>query len=138
MGKSNPSTPTSQKPKSGSPFCIRFTKKERAKLEHAAANLHLSTYIRSILFNRELPPAPSRRQNPIKDHKELAKLLALLGQSRIASNIHQLAKAANSGSLPVNVDVLQSLEDAVQAIRMMRSMLMKALGLQPRGKDDDT
>ena len=43
--------------------------------------------------------------------KLLAKLLGVLGKSRIANNINQLAKAANSGSLPVNEEVLQSIND---------------------------
>ena len=54
----------------------------------------------------------------------------MLGQSRLTSNINQLAKATNSGSLPVNQDVLQSLEESVQAIRWMRETLSGASGLQ--------
>ena len=55
-------------------------------------------------------------------------MLGALGQSRIASNINQLAKTANSGSLPVNKEVLEGLNDAVDAIRWMRETLILYLG----------
>ena len=119
--------------KQPSPFCIRFTKQERKTLEQAAGDRALGAYIRWLLFKDELPAIRTRNKKPVKDHKLLAELIALLGQSRIASNINQLAKAANSGSLPVNRDVLQSLEESVQAIRWMRETLIGALGLQAQG-----
>lgn len=75
----------------------------------------------AILQNGVRPPA-SRRPR-IQDQKLLAKLLGTLGKSRIANNINQLAKAANSGSLPVKEEVLQTLNDAVTAIRSMRDSL---------------
>lgn len=117
---------------SNKPFCMRLNEEERKKLEQAASGVHLSKYIKSILFGRDLPQITRRSIKPVKDHHELAKLLALLGQSRIASNINQLAKAANSGSLPVNADVLRSLDEAARSILTMRSMLMKALGFKEK------
>ncbi|MEJ2681299.1 MAG: plasmid mobilization relaxosome protein MobC [Gammaproteobacteria bacterium] len=47
---------------------------------------------------------PARKKRPIKDIKALSQVLAELGQSRIANNLNQLAKASNTGSLPVNRD----------------------------------
>ena len=115
---------------SGKPFCIRLSDIERSTLENAANGIHLSKYIKSVLFDRELPQVKRRNTTPVKDHQKLAKLLAELGKSRIASNLNQLAKAANSGSLPVTPDVLKALNDAAQAILSMRFMLMQALGLK--------
>lgn len=112
-----------------SPFCIRFTEQERKSLEQAAGDRALGAYIRWLIFKDELPAIRTRNKKPVKDHKQLSELIAVLGQSRIASNINQLAKAANSGSLPVNQDVLQSLEESIQAIRWMRETLIGALGL---------
>lgn len=60
---------------------------------------------------------------------ELTKLLGVLGQSRISQNINQLAKAANSGSLPVNHEVIEELNDACRAIRFVRETLIKAIGI---------
>ena len=87
------------------PFSIRLTKEERKSLEKAAAGRPLAAYIRWLIFRKgmsEMPKKSTRGETADKDHKEIAKLLGALGKSRIASNINQLAKAANSGSLPVN------------------------------------
>jgi len=120
------------KKKLTSPFCMRFTHEERKTLELAAGNRPLAAYIRWLIFKEEIPMARTRGKKPIKDHEKLAKLLAMLGQSRIASNINQLAKAANTGSLPVNDEITQSLNEAVAAIRWMRENLIKAMGLKPQ------
>ena len=53
----------------------------------------------------------------------------------IASNINQLAKAANSSLLPVNDEVVQSLHDAVAAIRWMRDTLIEGMGLKPQSQE---
>ena len=54
----------------------------------------------------ELPKKRTRETKADPDRQELAKLLGKLGKPRISQNINQLAKAANSGSLPVNHEVL--------------------------------
>ena len=67
----------------------------------------------------------------MKDYQALARVQAELGQSRLASNLNQLAKAANSGSLEVSPDTEKALQDACSDIKWMRYMLMQALGLEP-------
>lgn len=118
-----------------SPFCMRFTDDERKTLELAAGDRSLSAYIRWLIFGDDIPKNRTRGKKPVKDQKELAKLLSLFGQSRIANNINQLAKAANSGSLPVNMDVLKSLNEASRSVSWIRSTLTKALGLQESSED---
>ncbi len=126
------------------PFSMRFTEDERRCLKIAAAGRPLAAYIRWLIFKEDMPELPKIRtkdKSPVKDHKNLAKLLGALGQSRIANNINQLAKAANSGSLPVNQDIIKALTDAAQSIQWMRSTLIKGMGLKPQGgnteKTDD-
>ncbi len=123
---------------------MRFTKEERKALELAAAGRPLAAYIRWLIFKEEMPETmpkmPKKRtrgEAASPDHKEIAKLLGALGQSRIASNINQLAKAANSGSLPVNHDVLHSLNEAVESVHWMRHKLIKALGLKPQRQTEE-
>lgn len=118
-----------------SPFCMRFTDDERKTLELAAGDRPLSAYIRWLIFGDDIPKNRTRGKKPVKDQKELAKLLSLFGQSRIANNINQLAKAANSGSLPVNMDVLKSLNEASHSVSWIRNTLTKALGLQESTED---
>ncbi|MEJ2755984.1 MAG: plasmid mobilization relaxosome protein MobC [Gammaproteobacteria bacterium] len=67
----------------------------------------MGAYIRERLLNGEEAPRKKpkkRKKRPIKDIKALSQVLAELGQSRIANNLNQLAKASNTGSLPVNRD----------------------------------
>ena len=115
------------------PFSIRFTDEERKSIEKAAAGQPLSSFIKDIL--REALPSLIKKRTAGKplhiDQKSLAQLLGALGQSRISSNINQLAKAANSGSLPVNQEVLSALKEAVSNVHWMRETLIKALGLKP-------
>ncbi len=85
----------------------------------------------------ELPKKRTRGESVSHDHKQLAKLLGALGKSRIASNINQLAKAANSGSLPVSKEIIKALNESVAAIRWMRETLIKGMGIKPQSKDGD-
>lgn len=119
------------------PFSVRLNEQERHELQELAAGQPLGQFIRDAILRRGMRPAPSRKP-AITDQKLFAKLLGTIGQSRIASNINQLAKAANSGSLPVNKEVLEGLNDAVDAIRWMRETLIKAMGLKPQSEADLT
>lgn len=119
------------------PFSMRFTIDERRALELAAAGRPLASYIRWLIFKEDMPELPKRRTretaaNP--DRQELAKLLGTLGKSRISQNINQLAKAANSGSLPVNQEVIEELNDACKAINWLRDTLIKAIGLKSQSE----
>ncbi|MBL4680601.1 MAG: plasmid mobilization relaxosome protein MobC [Pseudomonadales bacterium] len=118
------------------PFSIRFTFEERAKLDELSEGVPLGKFIKECLFKLAMRPDASARL-PIQDKKLIAKLLGLLGKSRIANNLNQLAKAANSGSLPVNDEVQKALMEAADAILWMRDTLIQALGLKPvRAKQD--
>ena len=118
------------------PFSLRFTRDERAQLDKDAAGMSLGAYIRSRLFNNSLPKRRTRNKHPIKDHQELAKVLAELGRSLLANNLNQLAKAANSGSLDVTPETDKALQLACSDIRWMRHVLMTALGLTPENRHD--
>lgn len=115
------------------PFSLRLTFEERARLERDAGDMPLGAYIRSRLFDQ---PATDRRpwqiKRPVKDKQALASLLGELGKSRIANNLNQLAKAANSGSLPVDQDVNRAILESCNSIQAMRNLLLTALGLKPK------
>ena len=112
------------------PFSLRLTFEERSALEKSAGNRPLGAYIRSKLFKGEEAPRKrrTRTRKPLKDEKALGELLGKLGKSRLASNINQLAKAVNSGSLPVTPDTEKALQKACDDVRSMRILLMQALG----------
>ena len=111
------------------PFSLRLTFGERAALEKAAAGMSLGAYIRSRLFVGNLPPRRTRGKFPVKDHTALGKVLGELGRSRLANNLNQLARAANSGSLPVTPDTEAELRRACAEVRQIRADLISALGL---------
>lgn len=112
-------------------FSVRLSAEQRRELEAHAGVLPLGEYIRSRLFSGELRGKPVRRHpRPVNDHKALAEVLARLGASRLSSNLNQLAKAANSGALPVTPETEEALQQACRDIAAMKAMLMTALGLK--------
>jgi len=113
------------------PFSVRFTEAERARLAEEAAGVPLGSHIKNRLFGEA---APIRRRGPalkVHDRRSLAQALALLGRSRISSNLNQLAHAANIGALPVEPETEAELLAAVHGVQEIRRLLMSALGLQP-------
>ena len=82
-------------PKGSSPLTLRMTADERAKLEELAAGMTLSAYVRACVFAQETKRRKRRPRTVVEDKKAAAEALALLGQSRIASNLNQLAHHAN-------------------------------------------
>jgi len=118
------------------PFSIRFTEDERAYLDRAAGTLSLAAYIRLKLFSEAENPPPKRRKLTRKQHSPSAELAVLghmlggLGQSRLASNLNQIAKAANMGALPVTPELEKELAEACAAIKAMRRDLTRALGIK--------
>jgi Bacterial mobilisation protein (MobC) len=121
-----------------SPFTLRLTFEERAQLERDAAGLSLGAYVRSRVFDTTRAAPRRRGKFPVKDQKALASVLAMLGQSRFANNLNQLARAANTGSLVMTPDTEATLKGACRDIASIRHMLMVALGLADAndGKSD--
>jgi hypothetical protein len=84
-----------------------------------------------ILTKGELAfrPRQRRAKTPVKDHEAFARVLAALGQSRIANNLNHIAKAVNIGTLPVTPETEQDIREACSSVSAMRRHLMNALGL---------
>ena len=113
-----------------SPFSVRLTPCERAQIEQAAGDMPLGVYVRSVLLGERGQRRRNAKKAPVQDQRALAEVLARLGQSRLSSNVNQLAKAANSGSLPVNPDTEVAIKTACAELKTMRRLLMSALGLR--------
>lgn len=116
------------------PFSLRLTKNERARLEQDAGETPLATYIKFRLFNGLPDLATYRVRRPsgrsATDTQLIAKLLAALGEARLANNLNQLAKAANMGTLDVSKDTEKELLAACAEVRAIRADLVAALGLK--------
>lgn len=109
------------------PFSLRLTFEERARLEELAGDMPLGSYIKEKLFDRPLRKR-ARLRRPVKDEQSLAKLLGMLGQSRIANNLNQIARAVNIGTLPVTPETERDIRRACAEIQLMRMELLRALG----------
>jgi hypothetical protein len=113
------------------PFSIRLTDEERRLLAARAGVQPLGAYVRNVILDDAFQ-APRQRMRraptPVRDHEALARVLAALGQSRLSSNLNQLAKAVNIGALPVTPETEQEISDACIAISTIRRDLMRALG----------
>ena len=121
----------SQRSKKLPPFSLRLTFEERARLEELAGTEPLGSYIKRKVFDGKgagTKRARSRKRRPIKDERRLAQVLAMLGQSRIANNLNQLAKAANLGTLPMMPDTERDIRRACADVALMRRELLRALG----------
>lgn len=118
-----------KKAKSANPFSIRLTDDERAFLEEHAGNRPLGAYIREILLGEHAHKRRAIRRPQIED-AQYGSLLAALGRSNLSSNLNQLARHANVGTLDVSDDIEQQLQDACAAVLIMRKTLLIAMGLK--------
>jgi hypothetical protein len=134
-GKLPPTQPPSDSGKDDTPapFSLRLTFEERAALEQAAGDMPLGAYIRDQVLRDGTARKRRRYKRPVKDHQALGQLLGALGEARLANNLNQLAKSANTGSLPVTPETEKALREACAEIHQMRSLLMRALGFSPDG-----
>ncbi len=111
------------------PFSLRLTIEERKRLDEMAGNQPLGSYIRNRLFNEQVAKRRTVKK-PVPDSAMLALVLSELGQSRLASNINQLAKAANMGTLDITPEIEREIEQACSEIQAMRALLITALGIK--------
>ncbi len=118
------------------PYSIRFSEDERTELDRLSDGMSWSAYIKAVIFVEKSKPARNVVA-PIHDKTLYAKLLASLGASRLSQNINQLAKAVNSGSLPVSTEVEEQLKEACAAILWMRDALIKCMGLKSHRNSDN-
>ncbi|WP_449411288.1 hypothetical protein [Methylobacterium komagatae] len=95
-----------------------------------AAGAPLGSYIRAKL----LGTAPIRTRTSgiaVEDRQALGRTLALLGQSRLSSNLNQLAHLAHIGALPLTPELEAELSGCLAEVRDLRRLLLCALGLKP-------
>ena len=105
---------------------------ERAYLDELAGSRPLGSYIREKLLGERAETRRTLRKPKIQE-TQYAALLAALGESRLSSNLNQLAKHANMGTLDTGEDIEAQLQEAYMAILEMRKALFMALGLKASG-----
>lgn len=115
-----------------SPLTLRLTPEERVRLEDLAAGMTLSAYVRACVFAEDVKLRRTRPTDIVEDKKAAAEALALLGQSRIASNLNQLAYHANIGALIVGEAEKAEIAEANKHLAAIQALLMDALGKKKR------
>lgn len=115
--------------KKPTPFSMRLTPEERSYLDAHCGGRPWAAYIRECVFG---PHAKQRKavRRPRVEDRELAAMLSELGRSGLSSNLNQLAKSANIGTLDVGDETEQQLQDACDAVLAMREALVSALGIK--------
>lgn len=112
------------------PVTLRLTESERERLEELATGMTLSAYIRACVFARGEKRRKRRPASVVADKRAVAEALALLGQSRIASNLNQLAYQANIGALAIEDRERAKIEEAYAHVLSLRTLLVAALGTE--------
>lgn len=126
-----------RKRKGPPPVTVRLSQAEYDRLKHDAGVLTMAAYIRLTLFG-ESEIAPHRKlytrkaTSPSAELAMIGKMLGGLGQSEIAANLADIAKAAKIGALPVTPEVEAGIADACAAVLEMRERLIAALGVRAR------
>jgi hypothetical protein len=125
-----PSCPKSNRTTRDCPrVTVRLSQDDHARLTDLAGGMALSTYLRAAALGQDLP----RRRAAglaVQDREAIAQLLGLLGQSRIANNLNQLAHQANIGTLPVDEETKTDIDEAYRLVVSVRATLMRALGMK--------
>jgi len=106
-------------------LCIRMTHEEKRILEQRseAASLSISEYGRWCMLKEECAPRKTRGKHPVKDYGILGAILAALGRTRIASNLNQIAKNINNGTIEMTPEVKQAIMEACEFIKHILSSL---------------
>ena len=128
--------PKDQK-KRPSPVSLRLSFEEKQQLKEMAGRQTVNAYIKARLFDPDAPVRQARGLNPVKDQKTLAQVLGLLGSSRLADNLDDLATAARVGALPLDAETSCSIRRACDDVRIMRRFLLAALGIRDDADDLD-
>ena len=109
---------------------LRLSRDDHERLKELAGSMALSTYIRAKALGLDLPRRKTRSSASVVDKQAIAQILGLLGQSRIANNLNQLAYHANVGSLVMEEETVAQISEAHEHIVFLRKALINALGLK--------
>lgn len=113
------------------PFSLRLTEEERREIEAKAGGMALGAYIKSVVLSDAGAMYRRKTKPPVAEQQLLAEVLARLGQTRTASNLNQIAKHLNQGTLVLDEELAADLHRAVAEVAWMRVTLMRALGIKP-------
>lgn len=121
------------KEKTTTAISLRLTEDERSWLEQAASGRGMSAFIRDRLFGAEARKTQIRVPN--SNARQLAHILAALGQSGISASLREMENAARTGTLELDIETREALTSACRVVERIRADLLTALGLS-EGADE--
>ncbi|MEM0909425.1 MAG: plasmid mobilization relaxosome protein MobC [Pseudomonadota bacterium] len=112
---------------------LRITSAERMRWQHHADQFDMSTskYIRMMMASEDSQRKLSILLSRENRRQDYAVILHALGKSRIASNLNQLAHAANVGNVVFTPDVVAQINEAYEVILYIRTLLIKGARGRP-------
>lgn len=122
-----------QRSKASPRITLRLTEEEDARLRRLCEGMTVSAYVRQRLFSEDVARRKRRSHVPVRDQASMAKVLGMLGDSRIANNLNQLAFHANTGTLLIDDQTTNQINEAYGHVCFMRDALIEALGLSVGG-----
>ena len=123
-------TPAKRKSKASPRLSFRLSDEELAELKAKAGKLSISAYVRKRLFGANSTRRNIRKSYSTGNSLALARLLGLLGQSEISSNLKTLAAEARAGSLLLDEQTIGQIDEACRTVSHMRDELVAALDLR--------
>lgn len=111
---------------------IRMASIERVRLDGLATQQKMSTsaYARMQLADENVQHKLAHIQSLQQQRSEYAHILRILGQSRIANNLNQIAHQLNMGTFLFTPDVVVQINEAYEAILYIRSLLIQSMGVK--------
>jgi len=125
--------PTRRLTKSSPRITLRLSEEEHATLTTLSQGMAVSAFIRESVFGADTSRRKRRSHKPVKDQAAMSQVLGLLGKTKIANNLNQLAHHANTGSLLIDDETLRQIDEAYVHVIEMRDALVRALGLLDAG-----
>ena len=116
-----------RKDKYHTPFSIRLSDEERAKLDALAGDMPMAAYVRTRLFDTPSPRHHKMRRFDV-NQSLLKKLVRELGRQHISSRLHRIINAIDDGDLEVDDKLELELSYLCSELRHLRRNIRKALG----------
>ena len=111
---------------------LRLAASERQRLDSEAKAFDLSTaaYVRFLIADEEVQRKLAFLFESRQQRAEYAQILRILGESRIANNLNQIAYGLNTGTFIDSPDVTAQINEAYEAILYIRTLLIQSQGLK--------
>lgn len=108
------------------PGALKQRKAEEAKALGISLSQHVLYHLEEDDMQRKLSVIFERRQQ----RGEYARILRILGESRIAGNLNQIAYNLNTGDFIATPEVIAQINEAYEAVLYIRTLLIESMGVK--------